>query len=160
MNNDTPFCNPCQSYHSTSQPCFDAATAPRATVTSDIRSRDIAIRASVEIADALSSAESGWRNKPTRHEIQGIIAKHCEAAPRATGETTVESALAELREMFPEAHFISVKEHAMYQSSINHLPQADIQIDNKGFRRATLADCMAQVRATHTAGSVKDEEVS
>lgn len=41
-----------------------------------LKPRDIAIHAAVEIADALASAEHGWRNKPTRHEIQNIIAKH------------------------------------------------------------------------------------
>lgn len=94
MSNNTPFCNPCQSYHSTSQPCFNAATAQRVAATPDAtqaRSRDVALHASVEIASALSSAESGWRNNPTRHEIQDIIAKHCDAAPRATGEATVEA---------------------------------------------------------------------
>jgi hypothetical protein len=30
QSNDLPFCNPCQSYHPVSQPCFDAATRPRA----------------------------------------------------------------------------------------------------------------------------------
>lgn len=31
MGNEVPFCNPCQSYHPVSQPCFDTATRPRTT---------------------------------------------------------------------------------------------------------------------------------
>jgi hypothetical protein len=30
MNNKMPYCNPCQSYHPVSQPCFDVATRPTA----------------------------------------------------------------------------------------------------------------------------------
>lgn len=54
--------------------------------------------------------------------------------------------LAELRGMFPDATFISVKAHAIYQLNWTHRPQADIQIEDKGFRQETLADAMAQVK--------------
>lgn len=61
---------------------------------------------------------------------------------------TVESALKELREMFPDASFISVKEHAIYQPAMNHAPsiQGDVQVNDKGFRRSLLVDVMAAVR--------------
>jgi hypothetical protein len=36
-------------------------------------------RAAIEIADALRSADEGWRNKPTYHEFEAIISKHCSA---------------------------------------------------------------------------------
>jgi hypothetical protein len=62
-------------------------------------------------------------------------------------EFTVEAALKELRETFPNASFISVKTHAIYQRSIEHRPQADIQIEDQGCRRPTLAEAMSIVRA-------------
>lgn len=62
-------------------------------------------------------------------------------------ELTVEDCLKELREMFPDTAFISVKNHAIYQGSINHQPQADIQIEDRGFRCTTLSEAMAHVRA-------------
>lgn len=60
--------------------------------------------------------------------------------------TTVKSALAETRALFPEATFISVKEHAIYQPSWEQKPQADIQIEDRGVRREALSECMAVVR--------------
>jgi hypothetical protein len=129
------------------------ADLPRATVVGE--SLLIALKAA---ANYVCRAQSDHYDAETRdtvikaltHEINQL-----ESTPRVTGETTVEAALAELREMFPDATFLSVKKHAIYQPSMGDLPnQADVQIEDKGFRRETLADCMAQVRAaTRTEGS-------
>lgn len=67
----------------------------------------------------------------------------------AVEEPTVESALKELREMFPDASFISAKTHAIYQRNWTHRPQADIQIEDRGCRRGSLSECMAIVRGWH-----------
>jgi hypothetical protein len=75
------------------------------------------------------------------------------AAPRATGETTVEAALAELREVFPN-NFIRVRtviervcdEKEGEEFDREH--RAWVLVMNHGeFHGPTLADCMAQVRA-------------
>jgi hypothetical protein len=78
---------------------------------------------------------------------------HAENAPSVTGETTVETALAELREMFPHNE-LSIQ--FVSSSPIDQWWQ--ITVGNKTFygqRNANprLADCMAQVRAaTRTEG--------
>jgi hypothetical protein len=70
------------------------------------------------------------------------------AAPRATeGELTVEAVLVELRELFPDASFISAKTHAIYQRHWTHQPQATIQIEDNWFRYATLDEAVEKVRA-------------
>lgn len=64
-----------------------------------------------------------------------------------TTEPTVEACLQELKDMLPDVSFISVKTHVIYQPPLEHRPQADIQIEDRGFRRESLSECMAQVRA-------------
>jgi hypothetical protein len=82
---------------------------------------------------------------------------HAENAPSVTGETTVETALAELREMFPHNE-LSIQ--FVSSSPIDQWWQ--ITVGNKTFygqRNANprLADCMAQVRnATRTEGEGED----
>lgn len=64
-------------------------------------------------------------------------------------EPTVEECLRELRELFPDVTFISVKAHIIYQPSMPQRPQADIQIEGRGFRRESLSEAMAIVREWH-----------
>lgn len=67
-----------------------------------------------------------------------------------TTEPSVEDCVTEIRQLFPDATFISVKNHAIYQlSSMIHRPQADIQIEDRGCRRESLSECMAIVRGWH-----------
>jgi hypothetical protein len=81
------------------------------------------------------------------------------ATPRTTGETTVETALVELREMFPKT-FIRVRstteiEYNEYVDKASYRERhAYVLIMKHGeFSAQTLADCMAQVRAaTRTEG--------
>jgi hypothetical protein len=84
---------------------------------------------------------------------------HAENIPRTTGETTVETALVELREMFPKT-FIRVRstteiEYNEYADKASYRERhAYVLIMKHGeFSAQTLADCMAQVRAaTRTEG--------
>lgn len=64
-------------------------------------------------------------------------------------EFNVQRCLKECRDLFPAAAFISVKDHAVSRlsSMFAENPQADIQIDDRGCRRTTLAECMEIVRA-------------
>jgi hypothetical protein len=76
--------------------------------------------------------------------------------PRAAGETTVEAALAELREIFPRKK--RVKVGASF-SVINLISEVTcrVQVGNTLYMAATLADCMAQVRAAaQREGKVND----
>jgi hypothetical protein len=72
----------------------------------------------------------------------------------ATGETTVEAALAELRELFPSGPSeIQIRTDNVYTIWFWPSERAAIRLYKVG---ETLADCMAQVRAaTHTEGSEK-----
>lgn len=63
-------------------------------------------------------------------------------------EPTVEEALRELREMFPDAHPISIN-HSIAMQGSNRADYATMQADNEGWRDTTLTDCMAQVRQWH-----------
>lgn len=72
-------------------------------------------------------------------------------------ELTVEQALAELREMFPEAAFVSAKAHAVYHRSWAHRPQADVQIDDKGFRCESLSEAMQKVREWRERGNLSHD---
>ena len=80
-------------------------------------------------------------------EYQKIKRNSGRTATMTETSITVESCLAELQEMFPDASFISAKTHAIYQRNWTHRPQADVQVEDKGFRRGTLAECMTEVRA-------------
>jgi hypothetical protein len=76
------------------------------------------------------------------------------ATPRATGDTTVEAALAELREIFPHT-FVRVNDTAEYSQATGlafHVCGVAVGMEAV-FHGETLADCMAQVRAaTRTEG--------
>lgn len=71
------------------------------------------------------------------------------AAPRATGETTVELALAELREMFPTV----TRRIDFFDRYDGDAVRVLVIVNGRECGNAlTLADCMAQVRAAHTEG--------
>jgi hypothetical protein len=80
---------------------------------------------------------------------------HFAATPCVTGETAVEAALAELRQTFPNARFITISgnytnRRNAEQTMYTRIDVADSRGDNTGsvyFNGMTLADCMAQVRA-------------
>jgi hypothetical protein len=86
-----------------------------------------------------------------------MVLKKLRATPRATGDTTVEAALAELREIFPHT-FVRVNDTAEYSQATGlafHVCGVAVGMEAV-FHGETLADCMAQVRAaTHTEGSEK-----
>jgi hypothetical protein len=99
---------------------------------------------------------------PNFEQMKGVetLRKKLQAeTPRATGETTVETALVELREMFPKT-FIRVRstteiEYNEYADKASYRERhAYVLIMKHGeFSAQTLADCMAQVRAaTRTEG--------
>jgi hypothetical protein len=112
---------------------LDSAT-PRATAADIERERIIAM------ADALEY------ELPNYEQMRGVetLRKKLQAEfPRATGETTVEGCLAELREMFPLPHDLRIA-LSDYGRVINAEIYRDARLMAKG---STLADCMAQVRA-------------
>lgn len=79
------------------------------------------------------------------------------ATPRANGETTVEAALAELREMFPTFHcritFCEDVHSDPDERTYCNIEWVDPESgEDWGEIAATLADCMAQVRAARTEG--------
>jgi hypothetical protein len=75
------------------------------------------------------------------------------ATPRATGETTVEAALAELREMFPSGPSeIQIRTDSVYTIWFWPSERAAIRLYKVG---ETLDEAMAQVRATRTEGEGK-----
>jgi Lar family restriction alleviation protein len=126
------------------------ADLPRATAADVERDRIIAM------ADALEY------ELPNFEQMKGVetLRKKLQAeTPRATGETTVETALVELREMFPKT-FIRVRstteiEYNEYADKASYRERhAYVLIMKHGeFSAQTLADCMAQVRAaTRTEG--------
>jgi hypothetical protein len=125
------------------------ADLPRATAADIERERIIAM------ADALEY------ELPNLEQMKGVetLRKKLQAEPsRATGETTVESALSELRKMFP-SNFIRVRtviERAFDEKAgeeFDREHRAWILVMNRGeFHGSTLADCMAQVRATRREG--------
>jgi hypothetical protein len=65
-----------------------------------------------------------------------------------TGETTVEAALAELREMFPRKKRIEIG--ASFSVLNPDEITCRVQVTNTIYMAGTLADCMAQVRAART----------
>lgn len=71
------------------------------------------------------------------------IAAALVSTPHPTGETTVESCLAELREMFPDQDY-EVK-FGNWESPVTIVTWREMT--SKTFYGANLADCMAQVRA-------------
>lgn len=123
------------------------AGLPRATA--DDESLLIALKAA---ANYICRAQSDHYDAETRDTIIKALTYEInalEATPRATGETTVEAALAELREMFPLPHDLRIA-LSDYGRVINAEIYRDARLMAKG---STLADCMAQVRAaTRTEG--------
>jgi hypothetical protein len=86
------------------------------------------------------------------------------STPRATGETTVESALAELRELFPSVgkdwQFISIRRQEFIDTyTVNVSRRVEIHIGDgqspPSCEAETLDEAMAQVRATRTEGEGK-----
>jgi|SRR6185436_6553572 len=101
---EVPFCNPCQSYHSTSQPCFDAATTSRAPSTTTTS-------AAVEAANAAAAATEicDWCGVDSNdaERVAAIISRHFPptAIPAAetpqTFRTTKEAMLHAQRQGLP-----------------------------------------------------------
>jgi hypothetical protein len=128
------------------------ADLPRATAADVERDRIIAM------ADALEY------ELPNFEQMKGVetLRKKLQAeTPRATGETTVEAALAELREMFKGKGTFAPYITAGFDPDNNWLPLFIIHwvIEGVGHwteKASTLGEAMAQVRAaTHTEGSEK-----
>ena len=59
---------------------------------------------------------------------------------------TVENALRELREMFPDAAFVHAGGYAQWRKSEGALREMIVQIEGRGFRSVTLEDCLKQAR--------------
>jgi hypothetical protein len=88
---------------------------------------------------------------------------HAKNAPSVTGETTVEAALVELREMFPGKVIMVRREDSFYPPDCRDAAETNSMVTIKiGYLRSepkfrsfrSLADCMAQVRAaSRTEGS-------
>jgi hypothetical protein len=88
---------------------------------------------------------------------------HAKNAPSVTGETTVEAALVELREMFPGKVILVRREDSFYPPDCRDAAETNSMVTIKiGYLRSepkfrsfrSLADCMAQVRAaSRTEGS-------
>jgi hypothetical protein len=102
----------------------------------------------VESVQLLEAAGYGAEGKP--NTLLDMV-KEVLAAPRATGETTVEACLAELRKMFPDSPAILVTVQWAYQKLAYEIEIAGAV----AVQEDSLADCMAQVRATRTEGETK-----
>jgi len=95
--------------------------------------------------------------------LEGVVAALITGAPRATGETTVEACLAELREMFPSWHCEIRKAQYLGEKSRRVYTRFDVYVTD--FRKndwteygPTLDAVMAQVRAAprpHGRGEVE-----
>jgi hypothetical protein len=114
----------------------------------------------VEITQAIAESEIAGCTLENQDidDLVGLFEAWLERrAPRASGETTVEAALAELREMFPGKVILVRREDSFYPPDCRDAAETNSMVTIKigylmsepKFRSSrSLADCMAQVRAT------------
>jgi hypothetical protein len=120
------------------------------------------------LLDAAAIAEhhrKHYRDNKTQcvEHVIDLIKEAATKDPRATGETTVEAALDELREMFPGKVIMVRREDGFYPPDCRDAAETNSMVTIKiGYLESepkfrsfrSLADCMAQVRAaSRTEGS-------
>jgi len=99
-----------------------------------------------QLADDFARRLRSINNHATAAGIEVLAKEIRELAPRATGETTVEACLAELREMFPEAVRVYVSDDVDYFDDVL-TREVFIMVAHNTFRAPTLAAAMDQARA-------------
>jgi|ERR1051326_1467114 hypothetical protein len=116
-----------------------AADLPRATAS---------IEDAARLADEYARRLRSINNHAVAAGVEVLAKEIRELAPRATveAELTVESALKELREMFPDTVRIYVSDDADYFDSVL-AREAFILVGHDMFRALTLDEAMNQVRA-------------
>jgi hypothetical protein len=108
-----------------------------------------------QLADDFARRLRSINNHATAAGVEVLAKEIRELTPRATGETTVETALAELREMFPGKVIMVRREDSFYPPDGRDAAETNSMVTIKiGYLESepkfrsfrSLEDCMAQVR--------------
>jgi hypothetical protein len=128
---------------------------PRATADTEYYELAYAIMEEMGLGFKVRNCSCGQLPCARLRPIAEALAK-CAATPRATGETEVEAALAELREMFPGKAILIRREDSFYPPDCRDSAETNSMVTIKiGYLESepkfrsfrSFADCMAQVRA-------------